>query len=106
MIRRPPRSTLFPYTTLFRSPLDDNSAFSTLQLPPFNNFETLLAMSAHKSVLSDLLFVPFKILNNISRRGGGCKVIYSECTDNPVNSHVCKSSGWHLRPLQKHGLDS
>src|SRR3989442_12053026 len=22
MIRRPPRSTLFPYTTLFRSPLD------------------------------------------------------------------------------------
>src|SRR5258708_11476357 len=24
MIRRPPRSTLFPYTTLFRSPLDEN----------------------------------------------------------------------------------
>ena len=30
MIRRPPRSTLFPYTTLFRSP--DNSDFK-------NNFE-------------------------------------------------------------------
>src|SRR5256885_12392606 len=28
MIRRPPRSTLFPYTTLFRSP--DNSAWTTL----------------------------------------------------------------------------
>src|SRR2546426_5083080 len=26
MIRRPPRSTLFPYTTLFRSP-DDGNAF-------------------------------------------------------------------------------
>src|SRR5258708_29497293 len=25
MIRRPPRSTLFPYTTLFRSPLTPNS---------------------------------------------------------------------------------
>src|SRR2546427_9542091 len=25
MIRRPPRSTLFPYTTLFRSPLDRSS---------------------------------------------------------------------------------
>src|SRR3712207_8732781 len=24
MIRRPPRSTLFPYTTLFRSPLKEN----------------------------------------------------------------------------------
>src|SRR5438552_16334732 len=27
MIRRPPRSTLFPYTTLFRSPLADTYAF-------------------------------------------------------------------------------
>src|ERR1039457_777171 len=26
MIRRPPRSTLFPYTTLFRSVIDDKSA--------------------------------------------------------------------------------
>src|SRR2546430_12278870 len=25
MIRRPPRSTLFPYTTLFRSPLQDSA---------------------------------------------------------------------------------
>src|SRR3712207_7617499 len=29
MIRRPPRSTLFPYTTLFRSPPDD-----PITLPP------------------------------------------------------------------------
>src|SRR2546427_9640270 len=28
MIRRPPRSTLFPYTTLFRSPLRDRAAGS------------------------------------------------------------------------------
>src|SRR5258708_26259338 len=27
MIRRPPRSTLFPYTTLFRSPLIKSEAF-------------------------------------------------------------------------------
>src|SRR3712207_8495519 len=27
MIRRPPRSTLFPYTTLFRSDLVDSSSF-------------------------------------------------------------------------------
>src|SRR5437868_12167031 len=26
MLRRPPRSTLFPYTTLFRSPADDHHA--------------------------------------------------------------------------------
>src|SRR5260370_26816249 len=29
MIRRPPRSTLFPYTTLFRSQLDANSGLWT-----------------------------------------------------------------------------
>src|SRR3712207_8808233 len=29
MIRRPPRSTLFPYTTLFRSPPDDAPSSAT-----------------------------------------------------------------------------
>src|SRR5256885_9590820 len=31
MIRRPPRSTLFPYTTLFRSQLTKNQAVATSQ---------------------------------------------------------------------------
>src|SRR2546429_3877336 len=35
MIRRPPRSTLFPYTTLFRSATHANRAvFSRLEKPP------------------------------------------------------------------------
>src|SRR2546430_13723698 len=35
MIRRPPRSTLFPYTTLFRSPwIDPVRSAMTLQLVP------------------------------------------------------------------------
>src|SRR5207244_10821684 len=34
MLRRPPRSTLFPYTTLFRSPLPRRAALiETVQLP-------------------------------------------------------------------------
>src|SRR5437588_4939289 len=32
MIRRPPRSTLFPYTTLFRSPPIDRSAMKQLEV--------------------------------------------------------------------------
>src|SRR3712207_7237863 len=32
MIRRPPRSTLFPYTTLFRSELDDDGAVGVVKL--------------------------------------------------------------------------
>src|SRR2546421_4258664 len=31
MIRRPPRSTLFPYTTLFRSPLALDAPFSKMK---------------------------------------------------------------------------
>src|SRR5256885_13093684 len=31
MIRRPPRSTLFPYTTLFRSLIASNGATSTIE---------------------------------------------------------------------------
>src|SRR3712207_8509374 len=34
MIRRPPRSTLFPYTTLFRSQSDDLDQFARLQRLP------------------------------------------------------------------------
>src|SRR3989454_4216876 len=33
MIRRPPRSTLFPYTTLFRSPLEDLPRIAELAQP-------------------------------------------------------------------------
>src|SRR2546427_4668325 len=32
MIRRPPRSTLFPYTTLFRSPSSNGTRIDALQL--------------------------------------------------------------------------
>src|SRR2546421_8971223 len=33
MIRRPPRSTLFPYTTLFRSPHGERDDFALLRPP-------------------------------------------------------------------------
>src|SRR5260221_8088581 len=36
MIRRPPRSTLFPYTTLFRSYKDENTGASDLAFEPGN----------------------------------------------------------------------
>src|SRR5256712_5168361 len=37
MIRRPPRSTLFPYTTLFRSPLANHSALRRIERPELPN---------------------------------------------------------------------
>src|SRR5258707_2292140 len=38
MIRRPPRSTLFPYTTLFRSRHGENSSYGPLRLPRWRSF--------------------------------------------------------------------
>src|SRR3989454_337263 len=35
MIRRPPRSTLFPYTTLFRSQYFENTLYQALQMTPW-----------------------------------------------------------------------
>src|SRR2546425_3028678 len=39
MIRRPPRSTLFPYTTLFRSDEDQGYFYVNLQLPSAASLE-------------------------------------------------------------------
>src|SRR3712207_8923368 len=36
MIRRPPRSTLFPYTTLFRSPILNGSAAGPAEISGFH----------------------------------------------------------------------
>src|SRR2546430_8657512 len=45
MIRRPPRSTLFPYTTLFRSGQDQIN-HATLTLPPGFTLDTCVGPSA------------------------------------------------------------
>src|SRR2546430_13267060 len=38
MIRRPPRSTLFPYTTLFRS-FSETAGFTTWNQPPYDSIK-------------------------------------------------------------------
>src|SRR2546422_7201219 len=48
MIRRPPRSTLFPYTTLFRSVLPESAL---LQLPVF----TMLRRNADPAAIAALV---------------------------------------------------
>src|SRR5258707_11366980 len=50
MIRRPPRSTLFPYTTLFRSRTDAHDRLPTARVPP--TFAHLVESSA-RAILDD-----------------------------------------------------
>src|SRR2546430_8202057 len=54
MIRRPPRSTLFPYTTLFRSTSVAQFA-GELKVPPSQLLEQLRAAGVHKQVAEDVL---------------------------------------------------
>src|SRR2546430_5776899 len=54
MIRRPPRSTLFPYTTLFRSKFGPPEFFA-IQLLTFSSFVGLGGGNPLKSLVSILI---------------------------------------------------
>src|SRR3989441_4048745 len=58
MIRRPPRSTLFPYTTLFRSP--DKETF----LAEENPFEAMMERFDHAAQLLNLDPGLYKVLRS------------------------------------------
>src|SRR2546430_13293288 len=71
MIRRPPRSTLFPYTTLFRS-------VRFFLLPPpisFNNLPPQILESIQKQILE----------NEEGQNGDLTLWVYSHCSTVPTN---------------------
>src|SRR5205814_5913096 len=76
MIRRPPRSTLFPYTTLFRSPraaprtgCNPKSPLQNLQLhvPPRDRKSTRLN-SSHLGISYAVFCLKKKKMNHVSKR--------------------------------------
>ena len=62
MIRRPPRSTLFPYTTLFRSPTEIMRALSyglnVVKFFPAGVYGGLKAMKALSAPFPQVRFIP------------------------------------------------
>src|SRR5438067_8387989 len=63
MIRRPPRSTLFPYTTLFRSAPDGHTALSAglngmLKLWDLTTGQELRTLRGHAGWVSSVAFAP------------------------------------------------
>src|SRR3989442_7664130 len=77
MIRRPPRSTLFPYTTLFRSPLADITKICQLRNPAdlveqllFSaSFKVLLQLEGHVEVVFNGPSPPARDDDNVLNAG-------------------------------------
>src|SRR5258705_3181664 len=61
MIRRPPRSTLFPYTTLFRSPTDLRNGHSRGWIPA-ECLEQKMRSEEHTSELQSLRHLVCRLL--------------------------------------------
>src|SRR2546425_1600508 len=66
MIRRPPRSTLFPYTTLFRSAAFNSGAAHMMSfdrsLPPIEVVQAALRSEEHTSELQSLAYLVCRLL--------------------------------------------
>src|SRR2546425_1868635 len=100
MIRRPPRSTLFPYTTLFRSPRKPRpapnpptreSAYALLRrVPPFHRLWRLPVLPGrseeHTSELQSLAYLVCRLLLEKKKRDapGGVLSISGRCVVSPI----------------------
>src|SRR3989339_1107769 len=70
MIRRPPRSTLFPYTTLFRSHIPVTNTVSTWVLENSEGIISLRRSEEHTSELQSLAYLVCRLLLEKKRDGG------------------------------------
>src|SRR5260221_10794609 len=98
MIRRPPRSTLFPYTTLFRSPFDDpyviagqgTIAMEMLsQLQKLRSEEHTSELQSHSDLVCRLLLEKKNYLYKKSPRSSmasPCPTVYPSRRPNSASS--------------------
>src|SRR5256885_7032085 len=85
MIRRPPRSTLFPYTTLFRSGVDNYSQFAHCDLMTSKALCALCRSEEHTSELQS----PCNLV---------CRLLLEKKKKHKPSEHTC----WPGRYQQPH----
>src|ERR1051325_11927171 len=92
MIRRPPRSTLFPYTTLFRSTWNTKPAPGSPKLPVCLVPMALSRSEEHTSELQSPYVISYAVF---------ClkKNIYSRIRVHDTNLYKQGSTHWHMIPI-------
>src|SRR6202040_4382106 len=88
MIRRPPRSTLFPYTTLFRSPLLEFPVPGSRALPPRGRRAARsLRSEEHTSELQSPVHLVCRLL--LVKRYGKVETGLRTARTTPSDLYVC-----------------
>src|SRR5690349_23176933 len=101
MIRRPPRSTLFPYTTLFRSLSDEGlialaGAITSVLVYAVSNFRRVLGLKDERGLTSVELLRSEEHTSELqSRRDLVCRLLL-EKKKSPNRHHfdACTRSSW------------
>src|SRR5437868_3451453 len=92
MIRRPPRSTLFPYTTLFRSHI-----FGLDDIRPLNFRHGALGVYANERAWADIRRI-FKYIFEPSHFGGGLPQVHAHTVAHGAS--FCLGPGFQVTPVE------
>src|SRR3989449_11771146 len=105
MIRRPPRSTLFPYTTLFRSlrkcqPDTERHVRAVFEKQPFGELERLVTQKLLDVVkgLAQQELENASWLRTVAELGGRS---YEECASSCSSSSIRTSSTYPLKTVSR-----
>src|SRR3989304_3110064 len=93
MIRRPPRSTLFPYTTLFRSSEDGNELSIDWYFPPTSNQSR---SEEHTSELQSRLHLVCRLLLEKKKK--------DKPTQKTQPELGCTRGDWRLASARRRGV--
>src|SRR2546430_4971306 len=97
MIRRPPRSTLFPYTTLFRSVLKIDAAAGFVEAEGMVTYEALVEEClAHGVMRSEEHTSELQSQSNLV-----CRLLLEKKKTNKNNLTICVDRYIHLNSMRK-----
>src|SRR5258705_4824349 len=99
MIRRPPRSTLFPYTTLFRSIVKLNHNELLTMPNKFDQIKLVGRSEEHTSELQSLRHLVCRLLLEKKKR---CRSLCRGCLRcDDFGSHGLWSTGYHTQQRRR-----